>query len=327
MSHAEIEHQPGMTDESLLRGESLQFRHQPRLADTCFATHVERAPRDARGAAFQDGSELRQLGASPYERARRLCGVGLCRSDQAPDLERGLDAFHAYIVDSHAARDPLRALMHFGIEHGFPCAGDLKKPRREIHRLADDGVRAVTRAPQPARHHLARCDADVHRERPAHLGLERRHRGMNLKRSPDRALRLVAVRDRRAEHCHHRVADVLVDCPAAAFDDVVYGLEVTPEHSMYFLGIERLRQTGEAAEIREEHRDRAALSFAALRSNSRVRRRPAAKRRSTAAAELFPAIVAESARGAVHRQCAAALRAVPSLRPVRGPATGALDRG
>jgi len=98
-------------------------------------------------------------------------------------------------------------------------------------------------------------------------------------------------------------------------------------YDQYFLGIERLRQTGEAAEIREEHRDRAALSFAASRGNSRVRRRPGSERRSTATAELFPGIVAKSARGAVRRQCAAALRAVPPLRPVRGPATGALDRG
>ncbi len=107
-----------------------------------------------------------------------------------------------------------------------------------------------------------------------------RHRGVNLEGGPDRALRLVAVRDGCTEHRHHGVADMLVDRPPAAFDDVVDGFEVTPEHPMDVLGIERLRQPGEAAEVREEHRNRTALAFAVLHGSDVGRSRPAAERRS-----------------------------------------------
>ena len=55
-----------------------------------------------------------------------------------------------------------------------------------------------------------------------------------------RARGFVAVRDRRAEDRHHRVADVLVDAAAEALDDRVDGAEVALEQRVDVFGVEPL---------------------------------------------------------------------------------------
>ena len=104
-----------------------------------------------------------------------------------------------------------------------PAPASFSEPGREIDRVADHRVSAMPGAAQAARHDFARCNPDVDRQR-----LRRPRR--RARASPDgsrlrarRANRVVAVRDRCAEHGHHRIADVLVDAAAKALDDPVGG--------------------------------------------------------------------------------------------------------
>ena len=67
--------------------------------------------------------------------------------------------------------------------------------------------------------HLAGHDAGAGAQRRrADLVAERRDGVDQLQRRPDGALGVVLVRDRRAPHRHHRVADELLDRPAVAAD-------------------------------------------------------------------------------------------------------------
>src|SRR5439155_1054653 len=67
-------------------------------------------------------------------------------------------------------------------------------------------------------------------------------------------LDIVTVGDRRAEHAHHGVADVLVDCATPARDHRVGELEVAREQSMRFLRIERARKPRVPGEVGKQDR-------------------------------------------------------------------------
>ena len=75
----------------------------------------------------------------------------------------------------------------------------------------------------------------------------------------DRALGVVLVRDRRAEHRHHRVADELLHRAAVPLDLLSQAGVVGADPGAHVLGIRRLRRSGEADQIAEEHRDDLAL--------------------------------------------------------------------
>ena len=71
---------------------------------------------------------------------------------------------------------------------------------------------------------------------------------------PDGSLRVVLVRDRRAEDRHHSVADELLQLTAVAIDRLAHGLEIRVLDKGDILGIEPLRQRRETDEIAEENR-------------------------------------------------------------------------
>jgi hypothetical protein len=100
----------------------------------------------------------------------------------------------------------------------------------------------------------------VRRQRLAGFGGQRRHRLVDLARGAHRALDVVPVRDRRAEHRHRRVADVLVDGPAGTRDRAVDELEEAAEEPVHFLGVDLGRELREAGEVGEQDRDGAALA-------------------------------------------------------------------
>jgi hypothetical protein len=83
---------------------------------------------------------------------------------------------------------------------------------------------------------------------------------VNIERGAQRALDVVAVCDRRAEHAHHRVADVLVDRAARALDRAVRELEVAREDTMDLLGVQPARHSRVTREIGEQDRDLPALA-------------------------------------------------------------------
>ena len=130
----------------------------------------------------------------------------------------------------------------------------------------------MPRPAQAARHDFAGCNADVDRQRLAGRAAKRGHRTMNLGRGAHRANRVVAVRDRRAEHRHHRIADVLVDAAAKALDDLVGGCVEPLEQRMHVLRIERPRHPRVIDEVREDDGDRSPLAIAMLARSPGSRR-------------------------------------------------------
>ena len=70
----------------------------------------------------------------------------------------------------------------------------------------------------------------------------------------DRALGVVLVRGRHAEHPDHRVADELLDHPAVRLDLRPGHREVRREHPVDVLGIGRLRRRGEPDQVAEQRR-------------------------------------------------------------------------
>ena len=100
-------------------------------------------------------------------------------------------------------------------------------------------------------------------------------------------LRIVLVGDRRAEHCHHSVADELLDRAAEAFE---LGLEadvVWPQDRAHLLWIELLGSRGEPDEIGKDDRHDLALLLRRLRDLGE--RRCAGVTEASPARILFPA--------------------------------------
>ena len=113
---------------------------------------------------------------------------------------------------SNALRLPVCLLRHRHLR-----AATLQ-PRRRIHYVAgDDPSPSSGRAPSATT--LACIDADPHVQAETRVGLvELADRLQNPQPRPDRPLRVVLVRDRRAEDCHHRIADELLHRSAETLD-------------------------------------------------------------------------------------------------------------
>ena len=78
--------------------------------------------------------------------------------------------------------------------------------------------------------------------------------GLHPRRGPDRAQRVVLVRQRQAEHGHDRVADVLLDLAAVARDLGRHGREVAVLHLMERFRIENAAELGRALQVAEDDR-------------------------------------------------------------------------
>jgi hypothetical protein len=215
---AEVQDQAGVAGEAGRLGAALKFLDQAGLADAGLAAEMDRVAGAGLEAGPQDRFELAELGAPADEGPPGLV-PRLAQALEAPGLDRLGEA-----LDREPAELP--ALEPLG-EHRAHAVGDQDDARRggrgqargQIDRIAGDRIAAV--AGPAARHHLAARDADVGTDVVAELAAQLGQRRPDLERGADRALGVVAVGQRRAEHRHHAVADVLVDGAAIALDDAV----------------------------------------------------------------------------------------------------------
>ncbi len=145
-------------------------------------------------------------------------------------------------------------------DHGLARARDRVQPGGQVDGVARHRVGAVNGAARVGGHHLAARDADVGGKRAPELGRQRAHGRVYARRGAQRPQRVVAVRDRRAEHAHDRVADVLVDRAAALRDQAVDQLEIAREQPVHVLGVEFARQLRVPREVGEQHGDLPALA-------------------------------------------------------------------
>ena len=127
----------------------------------------------------------------------------------------------------------------------------IAQARGEVHRIAGDAVAAVAGA--AAGHDLAAGDADVHVQVTTELAAQIRHGVADRERGAHRPLRIVAVGDRRAEHRHCAVADVLVDSAPESLDQAVDQAEEAVGHLVHRLGPELVGQAGVPGQVAEQH--------------------------------------------------------------------------
>ena len=104
-----------------------------------------------------------------------------------------------------------------------------------------------------------------------HLQLERRvclvqllDRLQDPQARPHGPLGVVLVRDRRAEHRHHRVADELLHRPSVALDLLPQARVVGPDPRPHVLRVGALRGGREPDQVAEQHRDDLALLVGGL---------------------------------------------------------------
>jgi hypothetical protein len=136
-----------------------------------------------------------------------------------------------------------------------PCNREVVLTRRRRPCLAElrpcvDGHERLARVHSHANLELAVLgDPVTDRERRAH-----------------RALWVVLVRDRRAEHRHDRIADELLHCAAALLELRPQALVVRTQDRFDVFWVERLGARGEADEVGEEDRDDLPLASQRTRS-------------------------------------------------------------
>ncbi len=167
--------------------------------------------------------------------------------------------------------------LHRFRDQGLAQPGQTLQTRREIYRVAGDGVLPMGIAAGTAGHHLTAGDANMEAKRPAaHRNRVRQldpvRRLVDRQGRAHRPLRIVVMGHRGAEDRHDIVTHMLVDGAAEFLDDAVGGLEIAVEDLVGGLGAQPLGHAGVIGDIGEEHRHLAALALRGrLRGDRRLR--------------------------------------------------------
>jgi len=186
---------------------------------------------------------------------------------------------------------------------------------------------------------LAGVDADPQLQAqpvgPLELAVDLAQGRLHRQGGVDGPSRIVLVGDRAPEEGHHRVADKLVDSPAALSDLLDQTAKAGRGDVADLLGVELLGDPGKADDVGEEHGDRPPLLDAEDRRHRRHYGRPIRKRRR----DLRPrrlgrlrrvdraaALIAEAAVGRVTRRAGEAENREGRSALVAEPARGRILR-
>ena len=180
-------------------------------------------------------------------------------------IDRLGDAFdlgRAQRLEREVALDQFARLLADGDRSG---RRERLHPRGEIGRVPDRRVFGMAAAGRDrAHHHFAGVHADARLDRQiAGLAQSRRIAAqlfLHPKRSVQRALRMILVRDRRAEQREDSVASRLHDVAVVAADRVDHQLECGIDNRARLFGIEVLLEFRRAFDVREQRGDRLALT-------------------------------------------------------------------
>ena len=243
------------------------------VAEPAFAG--SRVRHDADDAALagarplERGFEGAELGVAPHELRE---AAGARRVEPRARLADPLELVYAHrLRDALERRGAEVAQREPAGDEPRGAVGDADGARlgerfhalREAHGVALRGVVHAQVVADLPDHHLARVDPHAHGEaqapRDAQLVAPAAQRVAQMQRRVARALRVILVRDRRAEQRHDAVARVLVDGAFEAVDSVGQDLEEAIQDAVPLLGIDRLRELQRALHVREEHRDLLAL--------------------------------------------------------------------
>ncbi|MCX5738622.1 MAG: hypothetical protein NTZ61_09035, partial [Proteobacteria bacterium] len=247
-----------------------EFEAEPALAGAGVGHDAHHLP-VAGDRRFERSIEARHLALAADElreaaRPRRIESRAQ-RADalQFVDAQRHGDALQievAEIAESEVALDQARGVRRHVAAVGRGqllhalCESDRVSLRRVVHAQVIADL---------ADHHLARVDPDARREaqalRAPKLVRVRAQRIAQVQRRVAGALRMILVRDRRAEQRHDAVTGVLVDGALEAVDAFGEDLEEALEDAVPLLGVELPGQFHRALHVREQHRDLLALAF------------------------------------------------------------------
>ncbi len=290
LPRAEVQHRCRVAERAFGERGRHERLGEPRLAHSGLRREQNDGAAPRRGDLAEQRGEAPALGVASHERP--ACRRRRAQPDQLPHALRRRHSADRDVADGLDVDDRRARAMDVVGDDRFACAGDVGQACGEVDRVAGHRIRAVRIAAGRGRHHLTAGDADVRGERPPRRHGDGGHAGMNVERGAQRARDVVAVRDRRAEYAHDRVADVLVDRAPGALYRAVGDLEVLRQDAMNLLGIEAARQVRVAGEVGKQDRDLPPLPGGR-------RRRPALRHRGAA----------RRAEARAGRQRSAALRA------------------
>ncbi len=273
------------------RGDRLhQLVHETGLADAGYADERDELHGRLASSSCERFAQHGQLVIAPYERrASRLHDVDAearSRLLRLPHrnclgLALCLDRLAFGVVD-HVSSGAIRRLAD-----EYPVD---ERRRLQARRRVDD---------VPGRHRLSSLGtrtqsnqrfACVHRDPHLQLLLIT-NPVADRQRRAHCPLRIVLVRDRRAEQSHHRIADEFLDGAAVPLQLTTQPCVVRRKQRAHILGIHRLHARREADEIGEQDRDDLALLPG---------RRGLLERRAAAAAEAESLRILLTAFGAAH---------------------------
>ena len=253
----------------------LELVEQARFAGACLRHRGDDLP--APGPRLLGRAlERVHLGIPPHELRQSAAGRALQPRPQRPE------SCHLINADRLAqAFDPGRT-QRLELEVSFhQFAGPLADrdragrcerlhPRCEIGGVADRCVLGMSFAGgDRSNDHLARVHADACFERQVSSLAQSRRVAfqffLHTERCVQRSLRMVLVRDRRAEQCEDAIAGALHDVAVIAPHRVDHQLERRIDNRARLFGIEVLLQLGRSLDIRKQRRDRLALAFEIFR--------------------------------------------------------------
>ena len=239
-----------------------ELAREPRLADTRRSEERYELRAPLLDDCAPDSPERLELGRSPEHR-RASCGpFARCRrrGDGAPHAHRLLLAFcddrFRLLVTNHGTGRAVRFLAD-----DDPVDGRrVLQARRSVDDIARDDSFTLGRARGEGHQRLAGVDRDPNLQVEVGIAfVQLVHRRAHRERGSHRAFRVVATCKRRAEDGHDRIADELLDGPAARLDLLTYACEVRRQDRAHVLGVEALGARREADEVGEEHCDDLAL--------------------------------------------------------------------
>ena len=171
-------------------------------------------------------------------------------------MERLALPLHRDPADRGQDEGMLGQLMGRGADERLGGARGALEAGGRVHRVAGHRVRAAGRRANGAGHDRARVDPDVKREGFAQTALpslvERPHTLVHQEGGVERALRIILVSPRSAEHGHDGVPDELLDEAVVALDGARQLSEQVVLKGADFFRVEALAQGSESGQIREQ---------------------------------------------------------------------------
>lgn len=246
-----------------------EFADEARLADAGIADELDELRRAAAGerqavphaADFPVASDQRRAeaeGVEPPGGPRRFQRSHHAMNLQAAGLAAERDGAERLIGEGMP-----RELMGDRPDEYLLRTGHRLQPLRRVHGIAGDRIGFGVAGAEGPSHHRTGIDADMEAQRQADpLAPALAHPSRpadHLQRCAKRPFRGVLMGDRRAEKGEQRVADELVDEAAEGLDGFGQFLEELVLQRLQDFRVDPLAEAGEAAEVREDDGDRAAV--------------------------------------------------------------------